>query len=83
MLKSLVVTIQVHVLNRDILYSSQAERASSRREVLHTDFLTPLVLKESMLALEKLANVKTVAQGGYPEVRFYFACQKLLLDLNF
>ncbi|XP_031111431.1 uncharacterized protein LOC116015489 [Ipomoea triloba] len=44
-----------------------AERASSRREVLHTDFLTPLVLKESMLALEKLANVKTVAQGGYPE----------------
>lgn len=44
-----------------------AKRASSRREVLHTDFLTPPVLKESMLALEKLADVKAVAQGGYPE----------------
>ncbi|KAL6975407.1 hypothetical protein U1Q18_024203 [Sarracenia purpurea var. burkii] len=42
-------------------------RASSRREVLHTDFLTPPVLKESMLVLEKLADIKTVAQGGYPQ----------------
>ncbi|KAK6132667.1 hypothetical protein DH2020_033583 [Rehmannia glutinosa] len=33
-------------------------RASSRREVLHTDFLTPPVLKESMLALEKFADIK-------------------------
>ncbi|KAG5551263.1 hypothetical protein RHGRI_009624 [Rhododendron griersonianum] len=44
-----------------------AKRASSRGEVLHTDFLTPLILKESMLVLEKLADIKTVAQGGYPE----------------
>ncbi|OVA07745.1 RNA-binding S4 domain [Macleaya cordata] len=44
-----------------------ARRASSRREVLHTDFLTPPVLKESMLVLEKLADVKAVAQGGYPQ----------------
>ncbi|KAK6132690.1 hypothetical protein DH2020_033573 [Rehmannia glutinosa] len=44
-----------------------ANRASSRREVLHTDFLTPPVLKESMLALEKFADIKMVAQGGYPE----------------
>ncbi|XP_042498339.1 putative RNA-binding protein YlmH [Macadamia integrifolia] len=44
-----------------------ARRASSRREVLHTDFLTPPILKESMLALEKLADVKAVAQGGYPQ----------------
>ncbi|WOL17076.1 hypothetical protein Cni_G25865 [Canna indica] len=44
-----------------------ARRASTRREVLHTDFLTPPVLKESLLALEKLADIKAVAQGGYPE----------------
>ncbi|KAF9590004.1 hypothetical protein IFM89_030154 [Coptis chinensis] len=44
-----------------------ARRASSRREVLHTDFLTPPILKESMHVLEKLADVKAVAQGGYPQ----------------
>ncbi|KAK9150142.1 hypothetical protein Syun_008451 [Stephania yunnanensis] len=44
-----------------------ARRASSRREVLHTDFLTPPILKESMMALEKLADVKAVAVGGYPQ----------------
>ncbi|OMO55619.1 hypothetical protein CCACVL1_27126 [Corchorus capsularis] len=44
-----------------------ARRAGTRREVLHTDFLTPPVLKESMLVLEKLADVKAVAQGGYPQ----------------
>ncbi|CAL2254103.1 unnamed protein product [Prunus armeniaca] len=44
-----------------------ARRASLRREVLHTNFLTPPVLKESMLALEKLADLKAVAQGGYPQ----------------
>ncbi|XP_076905554.1 uncharacterized protein LOC143561320 isoform X1 [Bidens hawaiensis] len=44
-----------------------AKRASTRREVLHTDFLTPPVLKESMMIIEKLADVKTSVQGGYPE----------------
>lgn len=44
-----------------------AKRASLRREVLDTDFLTPPVLKESMLVLERLADLKIVAQGGYPE----------------
>ncbi|KAI7732986.1 hypothetical protein M8C21_024977 [Ambrosia artemisiifolia] len=44
-----------------------AKRASIRREVLHTDFLTPPVLKESMMIIEKLADVKTSVQGGYPE----------------
>lgn len=44
-----------------------ANRASLRREIIHTDFLTPPVLKESMLALEKIADIKMVAQGGYPE----------------
>ncbi|XP_051146543.1 uncharacterized protein LOC127262077 [Andrographis paniculata] len=44
-----------------------ANRAVLRREILHTDFLTPPVLKESMLALEKFSDIKMVAQGGYPE----------------
>ncbi|CAA0816318.1 RNA-binding S4 domain-containing protein [Striga hermonthica] len=44
-----------------------ANRASLRREVLHTDFLTPPVLKESMQALEKFTDIKMVVQGGYPE----------------
>ncbi|XP_024960173.1 uncharacterized protein LOC112500818 isoform X2 [Cynara cardunculus var. scolymus] len=44
-----------------------AKRASLRREVLHTDFLTPPVVKESMMIIEKLADVKTLVQGGYPE----------------
>ncbi|KAK9269442.1 hypothetical protein L1049_001216 [Liquidambar formosana] len=44
-----------------------AKRAQLRREVLHTDFLTPPVLKESMLVLEKLTDIKAVAQGGYPQ----------------
>ncbi|XP_050219962.1 uncharacterized protein LOC126670308 isoform X1 [Mercurialis annua] len=44
-----------------------ARRASSRREALHTDFLTPPIVKESMLLLEKLADAKAVAQGGYPQ----------------
>ncbi|KAI4322949.1 hypothetical protein L6164_022595 [Bauhinia variegata] len=44
-----------------------ARRASLRREVLHTNFLTPPVVKESMQVLEKLADVKAIAQGGYPQ----------------
>ncbi|KAG0456256.1 hypothetical protein HPP92_024044 [Vanilla planifolia] len=44
-----------------------ASRASSRRETLHTDFLTPPVLQESISALEKLGGVKAIAQGGYPQ----------------
>ncbi|XP_027342341.1 uncharacterized protein LOC113855078 isoform X2 [Abrus precatorius] len=44
-----------------------ARRASLKRDVLHTDFLTPPVLKESMQVLEKLADVKAIAQGGYPQ----------------
>ncbi|KAL0301187.1 UNVERIFIED_CONTAM: hypothetical protein Sradi_6395500 [Sesamum radiatum] len=44
-----------------------ANRASLRREILHTDFLTPPVLKEAMLALAKFSDIKMVALGGYPE----------------
>uniref|UniRef100_A0A1J3DK22 Putative RNA-binding protein YlmH n=1 Tax=Noccaea caerulescens TaxID=107243 RepID=A0A1J3DK22_NOCCA len=44
-----------------------ARRAASRREVLHTNFLTPPIVKESVSILGKLADVKIVAQGGYPE----------------
>ncbi|KAL6845152.1 hypothetical protein ACP4OV_024647 [Aristida adscensionis] len=50
---------------RNIL--DMAERASQRRDVLHTNFLTPPIIKEAMLAVEKLADIKAVAQGGYPQ----------------
>ncbi|KAL5228015.1 hypothetical protein ABZP36_016280 [Zizania latifolia] len=44
-----------------------AQRASQRRDVFHTNFLTPPIVKEAMLAIEKLADIKAVAQGGYPQ----------------
>uniref|UniRef100_A0A0E0FT32 RNA-binding S4 domain-containing protein n=1 Tax=Oryza nivara TaxID=4536 RepID=A0A0E0FT32_ORYNI len=44
-----------------------AQRASQRRDVFHTNFLTPPIVKECMLAIEKLADIKAVAQGGYPQ----------------
>lgn len=50
---------------RNIL--NMAERASQRRDVFHTNFLTPPIVKEAMLALEKFADTKAVAQGGYPQ----------------
>ncbi|KAL8264386.1 hypothetical protein R6Q59_022516 [Mikania micrantha] len=54
--------------NEEVKYIIEmAKRASTRREVLHTDFLTPPVLKESMMIIEKLSDIKTSVQGGYPE----------------
>ncbi|XP_020585677.1 uncharacterized protein LOC110027964 [Phalaenopsis equestris] len=50
-----------------VVFFGKASRASSRTEILHTDFLTPPTLRESISALEKLADVKIVAQGGYPQ----------------
>ncbi|KAM0945751.1 putative RNA-binding S4 domain, nucleotide-binding alpha-beta plait domain superfamily [Dioscorea sansibarensis] len=47
--------------------TEMGRRASSRREILHTDFLTPPVVKEATLALEKLADIQAVSQGGYPQ----------------
>ncbi|GAB2284510.1 hypothetical protein Dimus_018964 [Dionaea muscipula] len=44
-----------------------AERASMWREVIYTNFLTPPILMESMMALEKFSDVKVVAHGGYPQ----------------
>lgn len=44
-----------------------ANRALNRREILHTDFLTPPLLRDSMLALEKLADVRALRHGGYPQ----------------
>ncbi|GMH21567.1 hypothetical protein Nepgr_023409 [Nepenthes gracilis] len=44
-----------------------ADRAAMRREVLHTDFLTPPILKESMLVLKKLGDAKVIAHEGYPQ----------------
>ncbi|KAK6229425.1 hypothetical protein SCA6_018376 [Theobroma cacao] len=48
-------------------FGDEARRAATRREVLHADFLTPPITKESMLVLGKLADVKAVAQGGYAQ----------------
>jgi hypothetical protein len=56
----------------------QAERASQRRDVFHTNFLTPPIIKEAMLAIEKLADTKAVAQGGYPQVTFKYSNGNLL-----
>lgn len=44
-----------------------ANRASLRREVLHTDFLIPPVMNEAMVALKKLVDVNAIPNGGYPE----------------
>ncbi|ONK70138.1 uncharacterized protein A4U43_C05F30650 [Asparagus officinalis] len=44
-----------------------ARRASIRKEILHTDFLTPPVVNETLLTLGKLADIKAVSQGGYPQ----------------
>lgn len=44
-----------------------ANRASLRREVLHTDFLTPPIVNEAMVALKKLVDVNAIPSGGYPE----------------
>ncbi|GMH25546.1 hypothetical protein Nepgr_027389 [Nepenthes gracilis] len=44
-----------------------ADRAAMRREVLHTDFLAPPILKVSMLVLEKFGDAKVIAHGGYPQ----------------
>jgi hypothetical protein len=57
----------------------QAERASQRRDVLHTNFLTPPIIKEAMLAIEKLADIKAVAQGAYPQVKFDYCPGNLLI----
>ncbi|XP_049347295.1 uncharacterized protein LOC125811797 isoform X1 [Solanum verrucosum] len=65
--KRIVELVLIHLPDQSLSSQLTAKRASLRREVLHTDFLTPPVLKESMLVLERLADLKTVAQGGYPE----------------
>ncbi|XP_021843670.1 uncharacterized protein [Spinacia oleracea] len=57
--RSLVEQIK-HILD-------MANRASLRREVLHTDFLTPPILNEAMAALKKLADVNAIPNGGYLE----------------
>ncbi|KAK1285152.1 hypothetical protein QJS10_CPB20g01763 [Acorus calamus] len=60
-----IYSSQVIGLMREIQIT--AKRASSRRDILHTDFLTPPALKEAMSVLEKLADVNAIAQGGYPQ----------------
>ncbi|KAK9674463.1 hypothetical protein RND81_12G234300 [Saponaria officinalis] len=57
--KSLIEEIK-HILE-------MANRASLRREILHTDFLTPPTLNEAMAVMSKLADVNAISNGGYPE----------------
>ncbi|EFJ32012.1 hypothetical protein SELMODRAFT_86884, partial [Selaginella moellendorffii] len=45
----------------------QADRAVERQEVLHTDFLTPPALQESLACVRKLADVGVVVSGGYAQ----------------
>ncbi|KAH9617344.1 hypothetical protein KSS87_013895 [Heliosperma pusillum] len=57
--KSLVEEIK-HILE-------MANRTSMRREILHTNFLTPPTLNEAMAVLNKLNDVNAISNGGYPE----------------
>ncbi|XP_024528027.1 uncharacterized protein LOC9632130 [Selaginella moellendorffii] len=45
----------------------KADRAVERQEVLHTDFLTPPALQESLACVRKLADVGVVVSGGYAQ----------------
>ncbi|XP_037406469.1 putative RNA-binding protein YlmH isoform X1 [Triticum urartu] len=56
-----------HVIEEVMDILDMAQRASQRRDVFHTSFLTPPIIAEAMLAIEKLADIKAVAQGGYPQ----------------
>ncbi|CAM0882735.1 unnamed protein product [Alopecurus aequalis] len=60
-------SVHRHVTEEVMDIMDMAQRSSQRRNVFHTSFLTPPVIKEAMLAIEKLADIKAVAQGGYPQ----------------
>lgn len=45
----------------------QAQKAASGREIFHSDFLTPPVLEDALLAIKKLSDVEALVQGGYPQ----------------
>ena len=49
---------------KDLLHFDAGEEDHT---ILHTDFLTPPVLEEAFMALEKLADVKAMAQGAHPQ----------------
>ncbi|VAH79269.1 unnamed protein product [Triticum turgidum subsp. durum] len=60
-------SVHRHVIEEVMDILDMAQRASQRRDVFHTSFLTPPIIAEAMLAIEKLADIKAVAQGGYPQ----------------
>ncbi|KAM3351075.1 hypothetical protein ACQJBY_023226 [Aegilops geniculata] len=60
-------SVHRHVIEEVMDILDMAQRASQRRDVFHTSFLTPPIITEAMLAIEKLADIKAVAQGGYPQ----------------
>ncbi|KAM0919186.1 hypothetical protein ACQ4PT_008383 [Festuca glaucescens] len=60
-------SVHRHVIEEVMDILDMAQMASQRRDVFHTSFLTPPIIKEAMLAIKKLADIKAVAQGGYPQ----------------
>ncbi|XP_068667043.1 uncharacterized protein [Aristolochia californica] len=57
----------------DVLLKGVRDKSGDVKNILEMvlaffiDFLTPPVLKEALATLDKLADVKAVAQGGFPE----------------
>lgn len=45
----------------------QAQKAASRKEIFRSDFLTPPVVEDALLAIKKLSDVEALVQGGYPQ----------------
>lgn len=46
----------------------QARRAVDRWEVGHSDFLSPPVLGDALMAVRRLSDVGAVVSGGYAQV---------------
>lgn len=49
------------------LVLAQAQKAASRKEIFYSDFLTPPVVEDALLAIKKLSDVDALVQGGYPQ----------------
>ncbi|KAH9330156.1 hypothetical protein KI387_002264, partial [Taxus chinensis] len=54
----------VYVIKRVV---EKAREALTTREIFHSDFLTPPVVENALLALKNLSDIEVVVQGGYPE----------------
>lgn len=45
----------------------QAERAAVRWEIIYTNFFSPPVVADALVALEQMSDIAAVAWGGYPQ----------------